>query len=257
LTVVVGIWTFKYLTNRPADARWLSDKERQALQSVLDAEEREKASHGATEVLAALFQPRILHFSLIYCLIQMSVYGVTFYMPSQVAQLLNRETGFIVGLVSAIPWLCALGAAYAVPRLVGRLGSRRSIAASTLFLAGAGIAASSTGHPASALAALCVATACVIGAQPVFWTFPTNELSGASAAGGIALINSLGAFGGFLAPNLKTMAESAWSSPAAGQFTLAAGTVIAAGLTLLLRERPTTRLGKARGAMATLPRQPS
>lgn len=233
---VAGVWTFRYLTNRPADAHWLAENERHALQAEIDTEDRLKSGHGIGSALAALRQPRLLHFGLIYCLIQISVYGVIFYLPSQVARLLNRETGFIVGLVSAIPWICALIATYAIPRLIGRMGTRNGIAAGALFLAGAGIAVSSTGTPTLALAALCVATAGFIGAQPVFWTFPTNELTGARAAGGIALINSLGAVGGFIAPNLKASAEKVWHSAAAGQFTLATMAVIAAVLIFFLRQ---------------------
>jgi sugar phosphate permease len=241
LASVVGVLTFWYLTNRPATARWLSADERKALQEMLDAEDGAKAAHGVGGSLGALRQPRILLFGLVYCLIQISVYGVTFYLPSQVARLLERDTGFVVGMVSALPWTCALVAAFAVPRLVGRLGSRRLIAAGALFLAGAGIAVSSTSFPALALVALCVATAGFIGAQPIFWTFPTNELTGAGAAGGIALINSLGAVGGFLAPNLKTAAETAWASPAAGQYALAVTTCVGAALMLVLRDRLSAR----------------
>ncbi|MEO6079900.1 MAG: MFS transporter [Steroidobacteraceae bacterium] len=243
LASAVGVWTYTYLNNRPADARWLSVDERHALQTVLDAEDGVKAGHATGGVMAALRQPRLLHFGLIYCLIQVSVYGVTFYLPSHVARLLNRDTGFIVGLVSAIPWVCALLAAYALPRLVDRLGTRNGIAASALLLAGVGIAVSSTSLPALALVALCVATAGFIGAQPIFWTFPTNELTGVRAAGGIAFINALGAVGGFVAPNLKTAAEKAWGTAAAGQFALAATTVTGAVLIFFLRQRP---LGPAR-----------
>jgi MFS family permease len=229
-----GIWTYWYLTNRPADAHWLSAAERNALQTRLDSEDRAKMSHGPGGTLAALRQPRLLQFGLTYGLIQASVYGVTFYLPSHVAHLLNRETGYIVGLASAIPWTCALIAAYAAPRMVGRLGSRTGVAAGALFLAGAGIAISATSMPLLAMAGLCLATAGFIGAQPIFWTFPTNELTGASAAGGLALINSMGAVGAFLAPNLKAGAERSWGTAAAGQFALAATTVAGALLVLLL-----------------------
>jgi len=74
-----------------------------------------------------------------------------------------------------------------------------------------------------------------IAVQPIFWTFPTAFLGGAAAAGGIALINSLGALGGFVAPNVKTWAERVFASPSAGLNLLAATTVIGALLFLALR----------------------
>lgn len=237
LASAAGIWTFWYLTNKPADASWLSNDERIALQTVLDAEDRAKPNHGLESSFATLCSPRILYFGLVYCLIQISVYGVTFYLPSHVARLLNRETGYVVGLVSAIPWICGLIAAYAVPRLVGHLGSRSRVAAGALFISGASIAISSTEIPSIALVALCFATAGFIGAQPIFWTFPTNELTGANAAGGIALINSLGALGGFLAPNLKATAENIWGMAGAGQYALSATTLAGAVLILFFRQQ--------------------
>jgi len=101
-----------------------------------------------------------------------------------------------------------------------------------------GIAVSvNAGSPLVALIALCFAAAGFIAVQPLFWTFPTSYLGGAAAAGGIALINSLGALGGFVAPNVKTWAEQALASPSAGLNLLAATTVVGGLLFIGLRSR--------------------
>jgi nitrate/nitrite transporter NarK len=71
----------------------------------------------------------------------------------------------------------------------------------------------------------------------LFWTFPTAYLGGAAAAGGIALINSIGSLGGFFAPNVKTWAEKAFESPNAGLYLLAGTTLIGAALSLALRQQ--------------------
>lgn len=236
LATAVGVWTFWYLTNHPANAKWLSEAERAALQSAMANEERAKARPYANQTLSWLREPRLLYFGAIYCLIQMSVYGVTFYLPSQVARMLGRDTGLVVGIASAIPWLCALAAAYVVPRLAQRLGRARVVAASTLALAAVGIAVSSSAWPWLAMAGLCLAAAGFIGAQPVFWTFPAASLTGIGAAGGIALINAFGAVGGFIAPNFKVFAETKWHSPAAGPLALSMTTFLGAVLIILLRE---------------------
>lgn len=107
---VVGVWAYWYLDNKPADAKWLSAEERQTLQAAISAEDREEQSHGHN-LLAVLLQPTVLYLCVIYLLIQASVYGVVFYLPSQVAGLMGSKVGFMVGLVSAIPWVCALFAA--------------------------------------------------------------------------------------------------------------------------------------------------
>jgi MFS family permease len=215
---LVGVWAYWYLDNKPLDARWLSAEERHT-------------------VLKALTNGRVLFLSLIYFLIQVSVYGVVFYLPTQVAALLGKNVGLLVGFVTAIPWVCALAAAYFVPRLAERSGQHALIALVVLAVSAAGIAVSvNAASPLVALIALCFAAAGFIAVQPVFWSFPTAYLGGAAAAGGIALINSLGAMGGFVAPNVKTWAEHAFASPSAGLNLLAATTVVGAMLFLALRQ---------------------
>ena len=78
----------------------------------------------------------------------------------------------------------------------------------------------------------------ITSAQPIFWTFPTNYLSGVAAAGGIAAINAIGNLGGFMAPNLRVWAEHQFGVPAASLYALAIAAVLSASLLLLLPARP-------------------
>ena len=228
LATAVGVWAWFYLDDRPADAKWLSTEECRQLQAILDHEDQNKTGHGKS-LLAVLMQPSVLYLCLIYLLIQASVYGVVFYLPSQVAGLMGRNIGLAVGLVSAVPWICAMLAAWFIPAYADRSGKRRTTAALTLLMAAAGIAVSvSVSSPAIGIAALCFAAAGFIAVQPVFWTFPAGYLTGGAAAAGIALINSFGAAGGFVAPIVKNWAEVTFQSPAAGLYLLAATTLIAA-----------------------------
>jgi MFS family permease len=232
---VVGVWAYWYLDNKPADAKWLSIEERQSLQAAISAEDREKQSHGHN-LLAVLLQPTVLYLCAIYLLIQASVYGVVFYLPSQVAGLMGSKVGFMVGLVSAIPWVCALLAAWLIPAWSDRTGQRQRTACLTLLMSAAGIALSvSVTSPLVGVLALCFAAAGFIAVQPIFWTLPSSYLAGSAAAGGIALINSCGALGGFIAPILKNWAETAAASSAAGLYLLSVTTVIAALMVLVFR----------------------
>ena len=237
LASTVGVWALFYLDDRPAQARWLPAAERQALAATLEHEDSAKLSHGPRAVAQALANPRVLLFVAIYFLIQMSVYGVIFYLPSQVAALLGVKVGLTVGLVSAIPWLFALAAAFILPRLADREGNHAAMAAATLAVAALGIAVSAGSSPALAMVALCFAAAGFIAVQPLFWTFPTGYLGGAAAAGGIAMVNALGALGGFVAPNVKAWADASFASPRAGLYLLAGTTLMGAALLLALRRR--------------------
>lgn len=240
LASIVGVWAFFYLDDKPADAAWLPEAEKRSLTETIAAEEGAKAAHGHSGMGTLLRSPRVLHFLAIYFLIQMSVYGVVFYLPTQVAALLGKKVGLEVGLVTAIPWICAVIAAFVLPRIADRNGNHRVLAAATLAISGLGIAASAGSAPLVAMIALCFAAAGFIAVQPLFWTFPTNYLGGVAAAGGIALINALGALGGFFAPNVKNWADTSFGSPQAGLYVLACTTLIGAALIFLLRRGGTT-----------------
>jgi len=248
LASVVGVWAFFYLDDKPTGARWLPPAEKQVLSTAIAQEDQSKAAQGHAGFAAVLANPRVLHFVIIYFLIQMSVYGVIFYLPTQIGALLGKKVGLEVGLVTAVPWLCALAAAFALPRLADREGNHRALAALTLTVSGLGIAVSAGSGPVVALVALCFAAAGFIAVQPLFWTFPTGYLGGVAAAGGIALINALGALGGFVAPNIKAWADRSFGSPQAGLYVLACTTLVGAALILALRRGTPT-------ATAPLPSQ--
>lgn len=239
LASATGIWAYFYIDDKPADATWLNNEEKRVLNAALE-EDQGKRRHGPHSVLAGLSNPRVLYLGAIYFLIQVAVYGVVFYLPTQVAQLLGRKVGLEVGLVTAIPWICALIAAYLIPRYSDRTGERRWTAAFTLTAAGAGIAlsAAASDSPLVALIALCVAASGFIAVQPLFWTFPTGYLSGAAAAGGIALVNSFGAAGGFAGPIVRTWAEQSFRMPLAGLYVLGfaafIGAILIASLGIML-----------------------
>ncbi|WP_233446540.1 MFS transporter [Paraburkholderia terrae] len=242
LASVVGVWAFFYLDDRPEDASWLTPQARKTLRAALDDDARAASAHGPRNLLAALVDKRVLLFSAIYLLIQMSVYGVIFYLPQQVAALMGESVGLRVGVVAAVPWICALALTWFVPRRADATGTHRRWAVALLVLAGCGIGVSGATHsPLLAMAALCCAASGFIAAQPLFWTFPTRYLTGAAAAGGIALINSLGSLGGFIAPTLRTSAEHAFQSTSAGLLLLGAASLLAALLIGTLVRRDATR----------------
>jgi len=239
LASLVGILAFFYLDNQPADATWLSAAERRLLSEAIAKEDADKSARGPRGLRGALTDPAVWYFCAIYLLIQASVYGVVFYLPTQVAHLTGRKVGLDVGLVSAVPWLCALVAAYGVPAISDRYHERRitrMTAAITLAISGIGIAVSvAASSSVVALIALCFAASGFIAVQPVFWTLPASYLSGTAAAASFALINACGAAGGFIAPNLKHLAEVGFHSPAAGLYLLSGTTVLAALMIVCLR----------------------
>ena len=84
---VVGVWAFFYLTDRPADAKWMPMEEREVLTKAIAAEETAKQTTGIVTFGSVFRNPRLLHFAAIYFLIQMCGYGVAFYLPTRVGAL--------------------------------------------------------------------------------------------------------------------------------------------------------------------------
>ncbi|MFA9441459.1 MFS transporter [Uliginosibacterium sp. sgz301328] len=235
LAVVAGVWTFFYLDDAPAEARFLSIDEKRALITQLNSEET--VGKAASRITDAIGNARVWHLAIIYMIIQISVYGLIFFLPTQVAALIGKNVGFTASLVTAIPWVFALLGTYYIPRYSDRTGERRNIAALTLLIAGLGIGVSALASPLIAIVALCFAAAGFIAVQPVFWTMPTGMLTGSALAAGIGFVNMFGAVGGFLAPQIRVKAETAFQSPTAGLLALAGITVLGA-LAIMALKKP-------------------
>jgi sugar phosphate permease len=229
LASVVGVLVYFKLADSPATASWLARDEREALTATIAAEDREKSAHGVTSLIEGLLNWRVVYLGLIYFLIQLCVYGVVYYLPPQVGRLLGRHVGFVVGLVTAIPWSFALLASYYVPRFAEAIGQRRLVASATMLACAAGVSLSSflAPVPIAALAALCVAVAGFIAVQPLFWTFPTAYLRGAAAAPGLALVNVMGALAGSVSPAFRLWADNHFGV-GAGLYALGVTTVLGA-----------------------------
>jgi MFS family permease len=230
---VVGVIAFFYLVSKPRQAKWLSAEEKDALESAIAAEDHHKVSHGPSTALAALGNWNVLRFVAIYFAIQVSVYGVIFYLPTRISELTGTAIGSKVGLLTAIPWFCALVALRFITGYADARGKHREMALIMLAMAAAGIGLSTMGsHLVPVLIAFCVAVVGFVVVQPLFWTLPTAYLSGTAAASGIAMIGALGNLGGFIAPTLKTAVETSFQSQRAGMYALAAAGVV--GVLLLL-----------------------
>ena len=235
---IIGVFAFFYLTDKPRDAKWLNTEEKAAIEHELEKEQLLKANKGPSSWRAAMFNPVVLYFTLIYFTIQVSVYGVLFYLPTRIAELLGTGIGLKVGALTSIPWIATVIMLYLVTRHADRKGQQTRYAALMLALAAVGMVGSTlSGNLVLVIVAFCVAAAGFITVQPLFWTLPTRFLGGAAAASGIAVIGALGNLGGFLAPTVKTWAEGYFNNPHAGMYFLAGMAVL--GALMLIRSART------------------
>jgi D-galactonate transporter len=241
--VLAGV-VFFYLTDRPADAAWLAPDERKWLTERLELEQRQRQAVHDYSVMQSLVNPRVLGLSLVYFGAVATNYGLSFFLP-QIVKAFGLNT-FITTLVSATPYVVGLVGMVWWGRRSDRVAERRFHTAFPLFIAAAGIAVSTAlDDPLLKMISLCVAGFGIFANLPVFWTLPTAFLSGAAAAAGIAVINSVGNLAGFAGPFAMGWIKDHTGSYSGGLLLLAALGIIAMGIVLVLGHNETAERAPA------------
>jgi MFS family permease len=199
-SVAMGFLLLRLLPDRPADARWLTGEERAWITANLAEDEAAVARRHPLTVRQSLVDRRVLTLALIYFAIAFGLYGLGFWMPQIIKASLRMSSDLDVSLLTAVPYV--LGAATMVlwGRRCDRGGHRVAFAAAPMAVGGATLAASAalTGLPWVGYAGLCVCAMGIMAAFPAFWALPSRLLAGTAAAGGIAVINSIGNIAGFV-----------------------------------------------------------
>lgn len=254
-SVVLGFVVYRYLDNDIESAGWLTEEEKTGTAEVIDTEQQGRGTAAQVRVSRwkLLADPQMLLFLWIYFAINVALYAVTFWLPSIVDDI-GGLNDFQVGLLTSVPWLCAIAAVYVSGRVSDRIGKRRPILMGLLVLGGCGTLLAVFVSPWAGLGALCLAAMGFKPASPIFWTIPQSYLDARAAAPGIALINSIGNLGGFVAPTAFGIIEDATGSTKAGLVGLTVIGFLAALSVLLvrgggrndrLRTRPATVPGAA------------
>ena len=225
--ILLGIVVWLSLPDDPADARWLSEPEREALASVLAAERRRWSGARHEGVGAALRSGRVWLLALVYFGLVVGIYGVSLWLPQIVAGFRAGRSDLAIGLITTIPFATGAITMVIIARSSDRSGERRWHLATSLLVAAAGLLVAGASHsPALELIAISVGAAGTYCALGPFWAIPAELLEGSGAAGGIALINSFGNLGGFLGPYAMGVARAANGGFALGLYILAAALAI-------------------------------
>lgn len=233
--ILVGIAVFFVMDNSIRKAKWLTEAEKDFLEAEIRADQKDKQSPKST---AAVFKDiRIWHMCLIYFCIVMGQYGLTFWLPTLV-----KASGVVgdlkIGLISAIPFVCAVFAMILIGRRSDRMRERRwhLIVPALLGAVGFVVSAIAADNTVIAIAFLSLAAMGVLTCSPLFWSLPTAFLSGTGAAAGIAVINSVGNLAGFVSPFLVGWLKDTTHSNQTGMFMLAGMLVL--GSIAILRTPP-------------------
>lgn len=198
--IVIGVVVWMTLPNGPQDAQWLSPSEKKwIIARVATDPDRVQSSEHIN--LKAVFQMPVLWLlCLTYFLMNFGSYGYEMWGPT-IIKTLSAKGDTAVGFISAIPYAGAVIVMFLVGRNSDRTHERRwhvSISAAVAAV-GFGIAANSK-NPWIAMIGIVIAFAGIKSTLGPFWALTTSLLSGTAAAGGIALVNSVGNLGGQFGP---------------------------------------------------------
>ncbi|MCH4246946.1 MAG: MFS transporter [Acinetobacter populi] len=198
--VILGLMVLTYLKDQIDDAKWLTPSEKTHLKTLVQPKEASKASHSLWE---AIKTPGLLILGLIYFLIQIASYGLNFWGP-QLIKSSGVESTQMIGFLTAIPYIMGAITMVIVGRLSDKSGERLKF---TIFLLGLGAIGFLTAgifdrNTTIVVTSLALLGAGIVAAIPSFWNLPPKVLvgAGAGAAGGTALINTLGQLGGIVSP---------------------------------------------------------
>jgi ACS family tartrate transporter-like MFS transporter len=236
--VLLGFVVLKFLTDKPSQATWLAPEERDWLIAKLKSESAANQANGTNGAhhagaLAALKDPRVLALALIYFGTSAGLYTLGLWAP-----LMIRSFGFTplqTGLINGVPGVVAVIAMILWARHSDRTAERTwhivipcALACAGFIFAGLAVSA------ALVVLALVIVNVGISSAKAPLWAMPSTFLSGAGAAAGIAMINSLGNLGGFLGPFAIGWLKGVTGGYAAGLYVVATTLAISAVVTLLL-----------------------
>jgi MFS transporter, ACS family, tartrate transporter len=237
-TVLVGLLTLFVLTDRPAQAKFLTAAEKEWLTAKLAAERAAKEAVHKFSLMEAFFNPKVLLLALNYFGIVVASLGILFFVP-QIIKSIGVTDNMTVGWLTMIPYISG-GVGLVTWGLVSdRMNERRwnLLAACVVSAIGLVIAGLTMGSW-WAMVGLSIATFGFYGSKGPFWSMPPMFMTGAAAAASIAWINSLGNLGGFFGPWYVGVVKDLTGSYAGGLYGLAFLCVISAAVCALFLEIP-------------------
>src|ERR1700751_496344 len=230
---ILGLAAYFYLQDKPEDAKWLSSEEKTALRFQLDHDHKDVESAHHAGFFQMLKDPKVYGLSFPYFLLLGSAYTMVFWIPSLIKSWGVADL-FQVGLLATLPQIAGISGTVLMGRHSDKTRERRWHYATCVVVAALGLITItfSQGNLLASVTGLTLAGLGFVSATPLFFTTITEYLSKASAAGGIALISSLGNLGPALAPSVTGYIAAVTGSPLYSTYLIVAAHLLS-GLLLL------------------------
>jgi MFS transporter, ACS family, tartrate transporter len=228
--VILGVLILFYLTDRPHQARWLTDEERAALEETL-AKEKHQHKRGIAHLTIgqALANPKVLALAAAYFFVVTGSYGVELYMASIIGDWYNLDVKKVAYLV-IIPAIGALIGQVLIGWNSDRTHERRWHASLPIIIGAAALVFIPDSNGTKWLT-ITLFTLAMIGMKaylPAFWALPSLFLTESAAAASIGLINSCGNLGGAVGPSVLGAVKQATGSYRYGLWFLSASVILSA-----------------------------
>ena len=235
-SVIMGVVTLFYLTDRPSDARWLPDDEKRWLIDQLRREESAKAGARRVGFWDAFRQPQMWLLAAVYFLIVTGNQALLFFLPS-ITDAMRSMSVTARTAVTVLPYLCGLGGILLNGFSSSRSGEKRWHTDVPMFICCAGLALAilSGDRLALVIGFFCLAGAANQAYLPVFWSIPTAFLGSSAAAAAIGAINSFGNLGGFVGPYIFGYLKTSTGRYETGLWFLSGCMLMAGALASLIR----------------------
>lgn len=235
--IIFGVVTLFYLTDKPSQAKWLKDDERQWIIGELERERALKLAQGRVPLRQTLRERDVWLLALAYFGMVSGLYGFNLWLPTIVKQLSGLSNMLSI-LVTAIPYCVGLAAMLMIGWSSDRSGERRWHAALPMLVGGVGLLAGALlqDYVVTAMLLFCVGAIGIFGHFPGFWAIAYARYTGIAAATVIAIINSLGNLGGFAGPYVIGYINERTGSFVGGILYLSLSAAIA-GIAILMVQR--------------------
>ena len=221
-----------WMADRPAEAKWLTEDEKQFLIQQYERELAAKQSARNYTVLQAFREPEVLKLCVTYFLWISGFWGYNYWIP-QVLKSLSGWSNFAIGWLTAVPMVFSLVAMLYIGHSSSKRREKRWHGAIGLFIGAVGMGVGVfIKEPWIAFFFVVLAGIGVYAPFGVWWSYPTTFLSGTAAAGAIGLINSCGNLGGFVGPYITGFIKDA-TGTFTGAWVYLACSLTLAGLLIL------------------------
>ncbi|KJC40412.1 membrane protein [Bradyrhizobium sp. LTSP885] len=237
-TILLGLFTLYYLTDRPAKATWLTPEQAAWLEGELATERASIEQQGQHRVIDCILDIRVWLLAALFGCALVGIYGLLLWLP-QIIKGMGNLSNIEVGFLSAIPPLLGVVGTILISRSSDRTGDRKFHLAGVYLLAAIAMLASAyVQSPVLAFAFLCVAGFGINSGNPLFWSINASLMTGAAGAASIATVNTLAQFGGLIGPWCIGLIKDSTGSFSWALVGIAGFLLVASAIAATMRVKP-------------------